>query len=165
MIGLSLHSTIFYSYFDTFYCYCVWCVRTSVWFDVMILIFCSNVFFEFCPYVSFSQSLIFSLVLSFSSFPIESSFINIVLWIFIVWLCVLVLCMNDIRLFIFVTALNELVLSLPTYSCSETESMNEWNIWKFWLNYFLYEHLSICTLMTFASTIYEIIKNGFLKIG
>lgn len=122
-------------------------------------------FFEFCPYVSFSQSLIFSLVLSFSSFPIESSFINIVLWIFIVWLCVLVLCMNDIRLFIFVTALNELVLSLPTYSCSETESMNEWNIWKFWLNYFLYEHLSICTLMTFASTIYEIIKNGFLKIG
>lgn len=143
MIGLSLHSTIFYSYFDTFYCYCVWCVRTSVWFDVMILIFCSNVFFEFCPYVSFSQSLIFSLVLSFSSFPIESSFMNIVLWISIVWLCVLVLCMNDIRLFIFVTALNELVLSLPTYSFSETESMNEWNIWKFWLNYFLYEHLSI----------------------
>lgn len=147
MIGLSLHSTIFYSYFDTFYCYCVWCVRTSVWFDVMILIFCSNVFFfEFCPCVSFSQSLIFSLVLSFSSFPIESSFINIVLWIFIVWLCVLVLCMNDIRLFIFVTALNELVLSLPTHSCSETESMNEWNIWKILIELFFiraFEYLYI----------------------
>lgn len=91
MIGLSLHSAIFYSYFDTFHCYCVWCVRTSVWFDVMILIFCSNVFFNFV-FKSLSLSHSFSLfLLSFSSFPIESSFMNIVLWIFIVWLCVFVL--------------------------------------------------------------------------
>lgn len=79
MIGLSLHSTIFYSYFDTFYCYCVWCVRTSVWFDVMILIFCSNVFFfEFCLYVSFSQSLIFSFFLFFS--PSHDSQSNLRSW-------------------------------------------------------------------------------------
>lgn len=166
MIGLSLHSTIFHSYFDTFYCYCVWCVRTSVWFDVMILIFCSNVFFLNFVLVSLSLNHSFSLLFSPSHHSQSNLRSSTLFFEFSLCDCAYLFCVWMIFGFSFSLQLwmNWFYLCRLTHVLKPNQWMNE-IFGKFWLNYFLYEHLSICTLMTFASTIYEIIKNGFLKIG
>lgn len=136
-------------------------MRTTVWFDVMIVI------------LFYSQIFLVSFHISLSSFTIGFLFMNLVRRFFIVAEYVLVLCthdfccMNEIRFFIFVTALNARLVFIFADSIILENQINEWmnrmgNL-KFWLNSFLFEHLSMDDV---SFNVYGIIKSmsAFLKI-
>lgn len=109
----------------------------------------------------YSQIFLVSFYISHSSFTIGFLFMNFVRRFFIVAVYVLVLCthdfcwMNEIRFFIFVTALNARLVFIFADSIILENQINEWIEWEIWNSDWISFCLSIWAWMTFPLTFME----------